>query len=151
MAEQNYQSGFGNEFATEAVEGCAARGAERTAEVGAGALHRATQRNGLHSAAGHQPAHLDLSHPSVGDAQTLLGNSWRPGTLSQRPFTEVPSPPNQMRWNPIPMPEKKTDFVDGIVTMGGSGDPAMQIGVGVHLYVANAPMQGRYSTTPTAK
>jgi homogentisate 1,2-dioxygenase len=49
-----------------------------------------------------------------------------------------------MRWNPIPMPEKKTDFVDGIVTMGGSGDPAMQIGVGLHLYAANVSMRGRY-------
>ena len=49
------------------------------------------------------------------------------------PFSEMPTPPNQMRWNPLPIPTEKTDFVDGIVTLGGNGDPSMQDGVGVHL------------------
>jgi len=60
------------------------------------------------------------------------------------PFNEVPTPPNQMRWNPLPVPAEKTDFVDGIVTLGGNGDPAMQDGVGVHLYVANTSMHDRF-------
>jgi homogentisate 1,2-dioxygenase len=66
------------------------------------------------------------------------------GLFRSGPFTELPTPPNQMRWNPVPMPEGKTDFVDGIVTLGGSGDPAMQVGVGLHVYAANASMKGRY-------
>ena len=44
------------------------------------------------------------------------------------PFLEVPTSPNQLRWDPLPVPEEKTDFVDGIVTLGGNGDPAMQTG-----------------------
>ena len=46
----------------------------------------------------------------------------------------MPTSPNQLRWNPLPIPEEKTDFVDGIVTMGGNGDPAMQVGVAIHIY-----------------
>jgi homogentisate 1,2-dioxygenase len=49
-----------------------------------------------------------------------------------------------LRWDPLPIPEKPTDFVDGIVTMGGNGDPAMQIGVGIHLYTANTAMRDRF-------
>jgi homogentisate 1,2-dioxygenase len=60
------------------------------------------------------------------------------------PFTEVPTPPTQLRWDPFPIPDKPTDFVDGLVTIAGNGDPAMQIGVAVHAYAANRSMQGRY-------
>ena len=71
--------------------------------------------------------------------------SLRPSTqIRSGPFNEVPTPPNQMRWNPLPIPEQPTDFVEGIVTLGGNGDPAMQDGVGIHLYVANASMQDRF-------
>jgi homogentisate 1,2-dioxygenase len=60
------------------------------------------------------------------------------------PFTEVPTTPNQLRWDPLPIPEEKTDFVDGIVTLGGNGDPAMQVGVAVHLYAFNSSMKDRF-------
>ena len=33
------------------------------------------------------------------------------------PFTEVPTPPTQLRWDPFPIPEKATDFVEGMVTI----------------------------------
>ncbi len=46
-----------------------------------------------------------------------------------------------------PFPNEKTDFVDGIVTLGGNGDPAMQTGVAIHLYAANASMQDRFFYT----
>ncbi len=144
MAELKYQSGFGNEFATEAVKGALPVGQNSpqkaplglyteqlsgTAFTAPRATNRRTWTYRIRPSVTHKPFHelpADL------------------GLFRSGPFTEIPAPPNQMRWNPIPMPEKKTDFVDGIVTMGGSGDPAMQIGVGLHLYTANAPMQGRY-------
>ena len=34
-------------------------------------------------------------------------------------FTTLPTTPNQLRWNPLPMPEAPTDLVQGIVTMAG--------------------------------
>jgi homogentisate 1,2-dioxygenase len=64
--------------------------------------------------------------------------------LRSAPFREVAMPPNQMRWNPLPIPGEDTDFVMGLVTLGGNGDPAMQDGVGIHLYAANASMHDRF-------
>ena len=57
--------------------------------------------------------------------------------------------PNQLRWLPMPMPGATTDgaaavdFVDGLVTMGGSGDPAQLHGLAVHMYACNASMVDR--------
>jgi homogentisate 1,2-dioxygenase len=146
QSELKYQSGFGNEFATEAVKGGLPEGqnAPQKAPLGlyteqlsgtAFTAPRATNRRTW-----TYRIRPSVTHKPFREIGTELGL----GLFRSGPFTELPTPPNQMRWNPIPMPEKKTDFVDGIVTMGGSGDPAMQVGVGLHLYAANAPMKGRY-------
>lgn len=142
QAELRYQSGFGNEFATEAVDGALPQGQNApqkstlglyteqlsgTAFTAPRATNRRTWTYRIRPSVTHKPF-------------TEIGT----GLFRSGPFTEMPTPPNQMRWNPIPMPDKPTDFVEGIVTMGGSGDPAMQVGVGVHLYAANASMKGRY-------
>ena len=142
QAELRYQSGFGNEFATEAVAGALPQGQNApqksalglyteqlsgTAFTAPRATNRRTWTYRIRPSVTHKPF-------------TEIGT----GLFRSGPFTEAPTPPNQMRWNPIPTPDKPTDFVEGITTMGGSGDPAMQIGVGVHLYAANASMKGRY-------
>ena len=66
------------------------------------------------------------------------------GLLRSGPFNEVETPPNRLRWDPLPMPTKPTDFVDGLATIAGSGDPAAQTGVAVHVYRANRSMKRRY-------
>ncbi|MBP8909842.1 MAG: homogentisate 1,2-dioxygenase, partial [Pseudoxanthomonas sp.] len=52
--------------------------------------------------------------------------------------------PDQLRWNPLPMPVGGADFVEGLYTMGGNGSPASGTGVGVHLYAADRSMAGRF-------
>ena len=42
------------------------------------------------------------------------------------------------------MPDAPTDFVDGLVTMAGNGDPAAMSGCGIHLYAANRSMRDRF-------
>jgi homogentisate 1,2-dioxygenase len=42
------------------------------------------------------------------------------------------------------MPEAPTDFLGGLATLAGSGDPASQSGIAVHLYRANRSMTERY-------
>lgn len=64
--------------------------------------------------------------------------------LRSGPFDEVPTPPNQMRWNPPGFPEGATDFVEGILTLGGNGDPAVQDGAGIHIYTATRSMERRF-------
>jgi homogentisate 1,2-dioxygenase len=137
-----YQSGFGNEFATEAVAGALPHGQNSPQKAQLGlyteqmsgtpftaprAVNRRTWTYRIRPSVTHKPF------------EEIPAKLIRSG-----PFTEVPTPPNQMRWDPVPIPAEPTDFVDGIVTLGGSGDPAMQTGVGIHVYAANASMQNRF-------
>ena len=136
-----HQSGFGNEFATEALPGALPVGQNSPQQVPYGlyaeqisgtaftAPRGANRRSWLYRirpAAMHEPFR---SHDN--------------GRLVSR-FDEVPAPPNQMRWNPLPIPEADTDFIHGLTTMAGNGDPASQTGCGIHLFVANRSMQDRF-------
>lgn len=51
--------------------------------------------------------------------------------------------PNQLRWDPLPLPQSPTDFVDGLVTFGVNGAPEQQCGTAIHLYAANRSMLKR--------
>src|SRR5207244_3166018 len=53
-------------------------------------------------------------------------------------------PPNRLRWNPLPIPKEPADFLDELITLAGSGEPAAQAGVAVHIYRANRSMSARY-------
>jgi homogentisate 1,2-dioxygenase len=66
------------------------------------------------------------------------------GLVRSGPFTEAEVAPNRLRWDPFPLPAKPTDFVDGLATLAGSGEPAAQTGVAVHVYRANRSMKDRY-------
>jgi homogentisate 1,2-dioxygenase len=98
------------------------RGRTPRSTCAAGALHRTDQRHGLHRAARlNRRTWSYRIRPSV--MHEPYASSRKPRSCAAGPFNEVPTPPNQMRWNPLPMPEP-TDFVEGIVTLGGNGDPA---------------------------
>ena len=59
------------------------------------------------------------------------------------PFDEIVTTPNQLRWNPLPIPTEPTDFIDGITTIAGNGDLFSQAGIGVHIYAFNKGMGDR--------
>jgi homogentisate 1,2-dioxygenase len=65
------------------------------------------------------------------------------GLIRSAPFDEVTPPPNRLRWNPLPFPDSPTDFVDGLLTMGGNGDVSGRSGVAVHIYRATEQMRSR--------
>jgi homogentisate 1,2-dioxygenase len=142
QADLQYQSGFGNEFATEAVPGALPQGQNAPQKSALGLYTE--QLSGTAFTAPRSTNRRTWTYrirPSVTHKPfSEIGT----GLLRSGPFTELPTPPNQMRWNPVPMPDKKNDFVEGIVTLGGSGDPALQVGVGIHVYAANVSMKGRY-------
>ena len=60
------------------------------------------------------------------------------------PFVEVVTTPNQLRWDPLPVPTEPTDFIDGITTIAGNGDLFAQTGMAVHIYACNKGMGERY-------
>ena len=141
LPELRYQTGFGNEFATEALPGALPVG-RNSPQVCPYGLY-AEQISGTAFTA---PRHANR-------------RTWfyriRPGAM-HRPFrridngrivsdfSQVPTPPNQMRWSPMPAPQAPTDFVEGLVTMAGQGDPAAMSGCAIHVYAANRSMQGRF-------
>ncbi|CAJ0568255.1 unnamed protein product, partial [Mesorhabditis spiculigera] len=51
--------------------------------------------------------------------------------------------PNQFRWHPHPIPEKPTDFVEGLYTVCGGGDIVSRSGLTIHLYGCNKTMDHR--------
>ena len=138
-----YQSGFGNEFATEAHPGTLPQGQNAPQHAPLGLY---TEQ--ISGAAFTAPRLLNRRTWSYRIRPSVMHEPYREFTqstlLRSGPFTEAPTPPNQMRWNPLPMPAEKTDFIEGMVTLGGNGDPGMQDGMGVHLYAANASMHDRF-------
>ena len=48
-----------------------------------------------------------------------------------------------MRWQPFVIPEEPTDFVEGLATVCGAGDPKARSGVVVHVYTCNKSMQNK--------
>jgi len=51
--------------------------------------------------------------------------------------------PNRTRWSPMELPAHRTDFLDGLATLGASGEATGGPGFAVHLYAANADMADR--------
>lgn len=50
--------------------------------------------------------------------------------------------PTQLAWHPfdIPLDSKQVDFVDGLKTIAGNGDPTLREGLAIHVYLANSSM-----------
>ena len=61
------------------------------------------------------------------------------GDLSHR-WDEVHPDPNQKRWLPFKFPSIPTDFVGGLKTICGAGDPRSRNGIAIHIYVCNKSM-----------
>ncbi|CAH1110085.1 unnamed protein product [Psylliodes chrysocephalus] len=53
--------------------------------------------------------------------------------------------PNQLHWHPfdLPLGNKKVDFIDGIHTICGAGDPKFKTGIAVHVFLCNSSMDNR--------
>ena len=137
-----YKTGFGNEFASEAVEGAL--------PVGRNSPQKAPL--GLYA---EQFSGTAFTVPRVHNKRTwtyrirpsVLHKPFQQipnGMLRSTPFDEVVTTPNQLRWDPLPLPFEPTDFISGITTIAGNGDLYSQAGIGVHIYACNADMDGRY-------
>ncbi len=140
--ELQYQAGFGNKFASEALPNTLPHGQNSPQQAAHGlytenisgtaftaprAENRSTWCYRIRPSAKHPPF-------------KQIAN----GQLRTAPFDEAPPPPNQLRWDPLPLPDAPTDFIQGLITMGGNGDAAGHAGVAIHLYTANRPMEDRF-------
>jgi len=136
-----YSSGFGNEFATEALPGAL--------PIGRNSPQRAPY--GLYT---EQLSATAFTAPRCENRRSWLYRI-RPAAV-HKPFARVdngriasrfdadPVSPNQLRWDPPPIPSAPTDFVQGLIAMAGNGSPETQAGCAIYVYVANRSMIDRY-------
>jgi homogentisate 1,2-dioxygenase len=136
-----YQSGFGNTFSTEAEKGALPVGRNSPQRAPKGLYPEVLSGSAFTAPrAENQSTWLYKLRPS---AMHGPYRRMKHGLIRSGPFNEVETPPNRLRWDPLPLPSKPTDFVDGLATIAGSGDPASQAGLAVHVYRANRSMQRR--------
>ncbi len=138
---RGYLSGFGNEFATEALAGALPEGqnspqraafglyAEQLSGTAFTAPRKENRRSWLYRI---RPAAMHGAFSLY--AQPRFHNDFGDGPVS----------PEQLRWDPLPLPQAPVDFIDGLYTMAGNGSAAGQHGCGIHLYAANRSMEGRF-------
>jgi homogentisate 1,2-dioxygenase len=141
MASSGYQSGFGNEFASEAIPGSLPIGRNSPQQVAHGLY--AEQLSGTAFTA---PRHLNRRSWLYRIRPAAMHGAFEPlahPTFHNR-FDEVSASPNQLRWSPFALPQAPTDFLDGLWTVAGNRGAAGQHGVGIHVYVANRDMAGRH-------
>ena len=127
------QSGFGNEFASEAIGGALPVGRNSPqrppfglyAEQVSGTPFTAPRRE-------NRRAWLYRIRPSADHPPYRR--------IAAAPALAAPTP-NRLRWDPLPIPDTPTDFVDGLVAMLATGAGAYESGVTVHVYRANRSMR----------
>ncbi len=136
-----YQSGFGNEFATEAMDGALPVG-------------RNSPQKAPHGLYAEQLSGTAFTVPRASNKRTWTYRI-RPSVMHtpferidnrawQSRFDDIDVTPNQLRWGPLPLPTEPTDFIDGITTIAGNGDLFSQSGIAVHIYACNKGMGDRY-------
>jgi len=141
-SELRYQSGFANEFASEAIEGALPSGRNSPQRPAFGLY--AEQLSGTSftaQRASNRRSWLYRIHPSVihGVFQSRKVLYWRTS-----PFDEVAASPNPLRWDALTFPAEPVDFINGMVTMAGNGDARAGVGIGVHIYRATESMRNRF-------
>jgi homogentisate 1,2-dioxygenase len=141
MTTLKYQSGFANEFATEALPGTLPVGQNSPQRVAHGLY--AEQISGTAFTA---PRHVNRRSWLYRIRPAAMHEPFaaRESKTFHNDFDAAPVSPNQLRWDPLPLPAAPTDFVDGLVTMAGNGGAAAQSGIGIHVYAANRSMQRRF-------
>ncbi|XP_065175363.1 homogentisate 1,2-dioxygenase-like [Sycon ciliatum] len=135
-----YLAGFGNEFQSEALPNALPEGQNNPqkcpyglyAEQLSGSAFTSPRHSNVRTwlyrirpSVQHEP----FSHAEAGH----LTNDWPAG----------PANPNQLRWNPFRLPsdEHRVDFVEGLSSICGAGDPCSRHGIGIYVYCCNRSME----------
>ncbi|HEX7692969.1 MAG TPA: homogentisate 1,2-dioxygenase [Sphingomonas sp.] len=141
MTKDNYQTGFGNHFATEAIPGALPVGRNSPQQPAFG-LYAEQLSGTAFTAPRHENRRTWLyrlrpsaAHPAFTRYQGA--KRFAPG-LSKSPLA-----PNRLRWRPLDE-ALDADWLDSLTTMVVAGDgPRTQAGVAMHLYHATRDMTDR--------
>ena len=136
---QGYMSGFGNGFETEALPGALPLGrnspqrcayglyAEQLSGSPFTAPRAANERSWLYRI---RPTVRHIGRFAEADARQFL----------TAPAAEGGLPIQPLRWSPVPIPDAKQDFIEGMCTITTCGDAAARTGMAAHYYLATSGM-----------
>jgi homogentisate 1,2-dioxygenase len=137
-----YQSGFGNEYASEAVASALPQGRNNPQRAPFD-LYTELLSGTAFTAPRHENRRTWLyrRQPSVvsGRYQPYAQHHWTTG--ADRNIALAPEP---LRWHPMPLDgAADADFVDGMHTLAANGDAEAQVGIGALMYLAGRSMDQR--------
>ena len=141
MSALAYQSGFGNQFASEAVPGALPAGRNSPQRAAHGLYAELVSGSAFTAPrAENRRSWLYRRQPSVvsGGYQPFEQPLWTSGAAGG-----VAVPPDPLRWHPFAMPDAPHDFVDGLRTVCANGDVDAQLGMGALVYSCNRAMVRR--------
>ena len=141
IESNGYQSGFGNECASEAIAGTLPQG-RNSPQVVAHGLYAEQVSGTAFTAPRHQNRRSWLYRIRPAAMHGTFALLEHDGFHNDFDTGQVT--PDQLRWNPLPLPDAPTDFIDGLLTVAGNGAASAGVGIGIHLYAANRDMQGRF-------
>src|SRR5262245_11200768 len=131
-----YQSGFGNEFSSEALPGALPVGQNSPQKVPYG-LYTELLSGTAFTVSRSEARRTWLyrirpsaAHPRYSRLPRQIGG----GELG-------PITPNRLRWNPFELPTEPTDFVDGLFCLAANSAADATSGVSIYNYRANISMQ----------
>ena len=134
-------TGFGNEFASEALPGALPRGRNSPQRAPLGLYTELISGTAFTAPrAENRRTWMYRRQPAVvtGTYQPFEQPDWTSGAAGG-----LAVPPDPMRWNPFPLPDAPTDFLEGLHTVVANGDSEAQVGMATLVYTANRSMQRR--------
>lgn len=138
-----YLHGFGNHHESSAISGALVEGCNSPQKVPLGLYAEQISGSAFTvSRASNLRSWVYRIRPSV------LHGEYRPLThphFSGAPFSLDYTPPNPMRWDPMPYAETEHDFIDGLFTVAGHG--TQHTAASIHLYTATCSMQRYFSSS----
>jgi len=142
-ADYSYQSGFGNEFASEDARCPGALPAGRNNPQRAAHGLYAEQLSGTAFTAPRETNQRSWLYRILPSVKHQPFKPYKHSFLTTE-WSEHPPNPNQMRWKPFDIPAKESvDWVDGLRTVAGAGDSKTRHGLAVHVFACNVSMEDR--------
>jgi homogentisate 1,2-dioxygenase len=136
-----YQSGFGNEYASQAIAGALPQG-RNSPQHGPRGLYTELISGTAFTAPRHENRRTWMyrRQPSVvaGHYQPFEQPYWQTGA-----DPTIALPPEPLRWAPWNNDNPQADFIDGMRTIAANGGADAQSGVAIHIYIADRPMARR--------
>ncbi|CZR63056.1 probable homogentisate 1,2-dioxygenase [Phialocephala subalpina] len=139
-----YLQGWGNRHQSEVIPGTLPAGQNNPQETRFGLY-----TEGITYSAFAAPRHANMSTYMYRVRPAAAHNGYKPLKhtsniencfLSLNP--KISTLPEQAEWTPFPIPPKDTptDFVNGLHTLCGSGDPNIREGIALYVYMINSSM-----------